>query len=560
MNEDRLLESVALFAVADGMGGHAGGEVASDLAIGALQQGFAAEPSERGLLEAVQRANRAVWERSLEDPEVRGMGTTMTAAALVPTDGGDRLVVVNVGDSRAYRFASGVLRQMTRDHSVAEELVARGELSEAEAAVHPQRHILTRALGIGPEVDVDAWELSPGPGERFVLCSDGLTNEVGDDQIATVLREVREPRKAADALVRLANEHGGSDNITVVVVDVVVADPAPAEDQHPEPVALALGAASATERASGPVGSAGPGGARLLASGPGQGRSTDGRRGSAAPSESASSPPSPAGTEPEPTVASVSAPAGTPGGTSPQEDGLAHEDGSRVVLSPGRPGEGASVARVPGSGAAGSPTAQGAGSAGTSTALTGTGAGTAGTSASQGARTAGGSMTPEVADGSSSTMARHVTGALSEVMGGWGARGRAPAVPERRRTRRITIRVVVFVVLVAVVAAGAWAVLRFYAEDAYYVGLRHDRVVVYQGRPGGFLGFRPHVVETSSLTANELLVYRVPELRRGVQEPSRSAAEQFVRNLRVEKCAVDPTSTMCARTAEDGGASDERSS
>lgn len=156
-------------------------------------------------------------------------------------------------------------------------------------------------------------------------------------------------------------------------------------------------------------------------------------------------------------------------------------------------------------------------------------------------------------------MARHVTGAISDVMGRPRVAGRAPAVPPKRRARRLTVRVVVFVVLVAAVAAGAWAVLRFYAEDAYYVGLRHDRVVVYQGRPGGFLGFRPHVVGTSSLTASELLVYRVPELRSGVQEPSRQAAEQFVVNLRVEKCAVDPTSPVCSRSAR-AAASYERSS
>ncbi|MDA8070497.1 MAG: Stp1/IreP family PP2C-type Ser/Thr phosphatase [Actinomycetota bacterium] len=528
MNEDRLLESVALFAVADGMGGHAGGEVASDLAIGALQRAFTAEPSERGLIEAVRRANQAVWERSLEDPQVRGMGTTITAAALVPTGAGDRLVVVNVGDSRAYRFAAGDLRQMTRDHSVAEELVARGELSEAEAAVHPQRHILTRALGIGPEVEVDAWELSPGPGERFVLCSDGLTNEVGDDQIAEVLRRVREPRKAADALVRLANEHGGSDNITVVVVDVVVADPGPGGDEHREPVALAVSAAAA---GAGALESDGTGARRASTSTPDQSAGTDPRRGPA-PSQAHGAErraQTLSGSEPPPASATVLVPAGSPTAAPSGEDPSGVDrgaEGTEVGAPSARP---RATREATGHSAAGAePAAAGAGSA------------------------------PE-GERSDPIMARHVTGAISDVMGRPRVAGRAPAVPPKRRARRLTVRVVVFVVLVAAVAAGAWAVLRFYAEDAYYVGLRHDRVVVYQGRPGGFLGFRPHVVGTSSLTASELLVYRVPELRSGVQEPSRQAAEQFVVNLRVEKCAVDPTSPVCSRSAR-AAASYERSS
>lgn len=232
VNEDRVLESLTLFAVADGMGGHAGGEVAARTAIESLQAGFARNPTTDGLLEAVREANRAVWERSLRDAQVRGMGTTLTAAALVGGNGQDRLALVNVGDSRAYRFRRGELVQLTTDHSVAEELVTRGELTAAEAAVHPHRHILTRALGVGPEVEVDAWEVLPAQGDRFLLCSDGLTNEVAPERIASVLASTPDPRQAAEVLVRTANEHGGSDNITVVVVDVVVAD-APGDEQGP---------------------------------------------------------------------------------------------------------------------------------------------------------------------------------------------------------------------------------------------------------------------------------------------------------------------------------------
>ncbi len=224
VNEDLALESPTLFAVADGMGGHAGGEVAARVAVDAFQGDFSRNQSAPGLVAAVQQANLAVWERSRSDPDVRGMGTTLTAAALVSTAEGDRLVVANVGDSRAYRFRGGELIQLTNDHSVAEELVARGELTEAEAAVHPHRHILTRALGVGPEVEVDAWEIHPVQGDRYLLSSDGLTNEISADRLATALARTADPQDVAEALVRMANEHGGNDNITVVVVDVVAGD------------------------------------------------------------------------------------------------------------------------------------------------------------------------------------------------------------------------------------------------------------------------------------------------------------------------------------------------
>ncbi|MHB8680733.1 MAG: Stp1/IreP family PP2C-type Ser/Thr phosphatase, partial [Acidimicrobiales bacterium] len=224
LNEDLALETLTLFAVADGMGGHAGGEVAARTAIEALQQEFARQPSIDGLVTAVRRANQSVWDRSHEDPDLRGMGTTLTAAALVATDDGDRLVLANVGDSRSYRFHDGTLTQLTKDHSVAEELVERGELSEAEAAVHPHRHILTRALGVAPDVEVDVWQVTPEAGDRFLLCSDGLSNEISTRRMTSVLSSTPDPQQAAETLVRMANEHGGNDNVTVVVLDVLVGD------------------------------------------------------------------------------------------------------------------------------------------------------------------------------------------------------------------------------------------------------------------------------------------------------------------------------------------------
>jgi len=155
----------------------------------------------------------------------------------------------------------------------------------------------------------------------------------------------------------------------------------------------------------------------------------------------------------------------------------------------------------------------------------------------------------------STTMARHVAGALADALRqGTGSTAERDLAQHRRKLRRVTVRVVLFLILVGAVVAGAWAVLRFYAQDAYYVGLRGTHVAVYQGRPGGFLGFHPRVVETSSLTAGEVLSYRVPELHGGVQEPSRQAADQFVVNLRVELCAVRPASPACRPTSSLGEA------
>jgi len=222
-NQDTPLAVEGLFAVADGMGGHRGGEVASQVAVRALEDGFLERRAE-SLLEAVHQANEKVFERAGDDPELRGMGTTLTAVALVhsPDEGdeGDVLVVVNVGDSRTYLFRDNELEQLTEDHSLVEEMVRSGRLTPEEAEGHPQRNIVTRALGIEPEVDVDWLTVAPYAGDRFVLCSDGLFGEVDDGGIAAVLRRLEDPTDAAQELVRLANEGGGRDNITVVVVDV----------------------------------------------------------------------------------------------------------------------------------------------------------------------------------------------------------------------------------------------------------------------------------------------------------------------------------------------------
>jgi PPM family protein phosphatase len=218
-NEDHLLVAEPLFAVADGMGGHVYGEVASEAAVEALRIAFTNTAA--GLVEAVKRANRAVYDKARADPALRGMGTTLCAVALVQEDGEDRLAIVNVGDSRVYLLRDGELEQLTTDHRLLEQLMQEGQLSAEEAAIHPQRNVLTRAMGLDPDVDVDCWQLDPFKGDRLLLCSDGLSGEVDDSQIASVLRRLADPNDAVKELVRVAKSAGGHDNITVIVLDVI---------------------------------------------------------------------------------------------------------------------------------------------------------------------------------------------------------------------------------------------------------------------------------------------------------------------------------------------------
>jgi serine/threonine protein phosphatase PrpC len=225
-NEDAFLvdDERALFAVADGMGGHRAGEVASRTAIESLRASIA---SGVPVNEAIARANSAVIDRAEGDGELEGMGTTMTA--VVPA-GGHQLLVGHVGDSRAYMVHEGNLRRVTEDHSLVEELVREGRLTAEQAESHPQRAIITRALGIDSDVDVDVYTLDVNPGDRLIVCSDGLNTMVRDRDVERIARAESDPQHAAEALVAAANAAGGEDNITVIVIDVLEVDPAAAVD------------------------------------------------------------------------------------------------------------------------------------------------------------------------------------------------------------------------------------------------------------------------------------------------------------------------------------------
>jgi serine/threonine protein phosphatase PrpC len=221
-NEDAFLidDQRALFAVADGMGGHRGGEVASHTAIEALRAAIA---NGTPLHDAITRANAAVIARAAGNDELTGMGTTLTALIAI---GGRQLLVGHVGDSRAYMLHDGSLHRATDDHSLVEELVREGRLTPEQAESHPQRNIVTRALGVDAVVDVDLYTLDIEAGDRIVLCSDGLTTMVRERDIERIARTETDPQRLADALVGAAVAAGGEDNVTVVVVDVLEVDPA----------------------------------------------------------------------------------------------------------------------------------------------------------------------------------------------------------------------------------------------------------------------------------------------------------------------------------------------
>jgi len=287
-NEDNLFVGDGLFVVADGMGGHEAGEVASRIAVDRIRTALSDDTSNLAVAEenakagstgpdadttaraaievvdAVRSANTQIFQTAVANPSQAGMGTTITAIAVIedplagrgepniddndpfekdpagnprvtpvtPKHQPEALVLANVGDSRTYLYRHDRLRRVTIDHNYVSELVEAGHITDDEARYHPRRNIITRALGIEPDVTVDWWTLPLVKGDRFLLCSDGLVDEITDTEIAAVLRANADPQTAVDVLIELANEAGGRDNVTVVVVDVLDGDEPPEPTQE----------------------------------------------------------------------------------------------------------------------------------------------------------------------------------------------------------------------------------------------------------------------------------------------------------------------------------------
>jgi PPM family protein phosphatase len=213
-NEDSYLEQSPLFAVADGMGGARAGEVASKIAVEMLAGSAPADGSpERHLAEVTKEANRQIYEKAQADSDLAGMGTTLTAALVT----GREVAIGHVGDSRLYRFRDGELERLTQDHSLVEEFVRQGKLTPEEAENHPQRSIITRALGPEPDVEVETYTHAGRAGDVYLLCSDGLTGMVPEPRIAEIIAESASLDEAARRLIEEANANGGKDNITAVL-------------------------------------------------------------------------------------------------------------------------------------------------------------------------------------------------------------------------------------------------------------------------------------------------------------------------------------------------------
>lgn len=503
-NEDLAVLAHDFVAIADGMGGHLGGEVAARTAIEELTKAFTGDPTLDGLVAAVRRANRAIWRRSRFDRRLRGMGTTLTAAALVPRKGVSErpeLVLVNVGDSRAYRLEADAaggshLHRLTEDHSVVEEMVREGDLSPAEAAVHPHRHVLTRALGIDSDVVVDVFEVEPERGTRLLLCSDGLSDYVGEDAIARVLHEREDAAEAARELVSRALSEGGIDNVTVVVLDLVESDErAPVAEPRLVPPRPAL-AGNEEDRSAGDVTeairlptipaadelgeTAGSAGASGVASDGGE-------------ETQQASPPALAVSSPDVLERTELATAAVPAAELFAEDEAETDEAGGDENGEPAPDD------------------------------TGAGEG-----AAHRRRGRARSMTVRAAPPPGLTLsAREGPAALSRGM----VLVPTKALRKQYRDRIVTVRVFLFLVLLVGLIGGIVAVVIWFQQSSFFVGLDGDRVSIFQGRPGGLLWFKPSLLETSSITTHQLLPNSAAEVRQGIEESSYGAAKQELGDL-----------------------------
>jgi PPM family protein phosphatase len=273
-NEDAFICEPPLFAVADGMGGARAGEIAAGLAAAALEEAGSETRGAEGVAALIVEANRRIWERSLSDPDTAGMGTTVTAALVDAAAG--TVAIGHVGDSRAYLLRRGTIEQLTTDHSLVAELVQSGVLTPEEAERHPQRSAITRALGTEATVEVDGFTVVAEPGDVFLICSDGLSSMLTDDEMTAAIEGANgDPHEAADALIRAANGQGGEDNITVVLFEMVASDAAAEEVPEQQPPAdagpdtLEFLARELESAADEPASDAAPPSTRRFGAGPG---------------------------------------------------------------------------------------------------------------------------------------------------------------------------------------------------------------------------------------------------------------------------------------------------
>lgn len=521
-NEDTYVTEPMVFAVADGMGGHQAGEVASALAASIVRDRLGRGASSEDDAESVvHEVNAAIFGAARANAAQSGMGTTLTALAVLKAQGqgssliDEQLVLLNVGDSRTYLFRTGRLSRVTVDHSYVQELVATGHITMEEARTHPRRNIVTRALGIEPNVRADMWTMAIVRGDRFVLCSDGLVDEVPDSEITQLVANVEDPQALSEQLVALANSHGGRDNVTVVVVDVMEgADPPdPTEDIAVDPdwAAQVDDAAIWNEGATGESDDTEP-------------KAADGTR----------------------LIPTTAAGASTMPGS--RVDGLGAAATAAIssmptVAPPAAPLGAAESIRSNSSNRAGTPTLPPpAASSG------------APPSASMplGAADASSTSSPTLPPASGTPFAPETGNAPGGRDAGEVPDGKSPrkATLKPPRRRRLTGGLFLFVVVLAAIIIATFTLIAVHARSGYFVAFHGDKVAVYKGQPGGVLWFQPTLVQDSALTRGQLDPTLIQLVNQHVTYSSAEEAAAFITGQVIPTTnTIAPTTTTTTPAA-----------
>jgi PPM family protein phosphatase len=494
INQDSVIATPPVFVVADGMGGHAAGEVASAIAVEVLGETLGTSPTTVAqLVNAVRTANIEILRQAYDDESMRGMGTTVTGVALVTDEGEEELAIVNVGDSRTYLFRDGELAQITRDHTYVEDLVAAGEITPDDARTHPQRHILTRVLGVEPDVEVDLWIFKPVTGDRYLVCSDGLTNEVPEGRMTEVLHTTSASQAVCNQLLQEALDHGARDNVTVIVVDVV-----DAEGTMDAPVADAEPVALVPELTPGDVDV--PGAPAAAAAAIATAGAVAEATASAEESAALAAALTPTGADDRPSETRALPVTPGPGGPAEPPGGWLDEHAFDVPDAPVPP------------------------------------------------ETRPADITTPVTRGTDAPPAVTIEAAQPPA-----APGKPPKPPrDRKRRRRIGVATGVTVLAVLVVLAVAVGGILYYGRTGYYIAFAKDgSVAVFQGRPDGVLWVQPTLEVVYPLHRDELAPEWQSRIERTIALSSLDAADRWYQALASNPNAVPglaPTTTVAPTT------------
>lgn len=556
VNQDALHAEGGLFVVADGMGGHQAGEVASRITVKTLAGRDHASIDD--LVDSAVAANTAVWTQSSTGEEFKGMGTTLTALAVIGDGRPPRLGLVNVGDSRVYRRRGDQFEQLTDDHSYVAELVRRGQISDVEAETHPYRNMLTRAIGVAESVEVDRWELTPEAGDVYLLCSDGLINEVPDDDIVTILDDNEDATEAARELIARANQSGGRDNITVVLVAIEVeevpdvaapsaADASPMDTgvissvMHPTPETAEMQGLSEDLAAleADLVGSTAVIDAATIEAAAALGVIDDEASNAdilagSDDEEAALDPPS----RPEDALAAFDLPhlegdeTALPWLTEPdpETDSESESEPSEVDIDPDPD------------------------SADISTDLERADAATH--DADLGSETAPLAATDPATEAPTVVETATTTQPISPFVDPVTVSGPvdhfAPEVRGWKAPVAVTWRSLLFVTVVIAIIVAAGGLVAWYARSAYYVGYSGDEVVIYQGRPDGVLWFDPTLEETTGVFRQDLSESIAVEVEMLFETGTLDGARAFVEQIRPQSAAAAETSGSDPPSVDEG--------